>query len=168
VDVKRRHVDKSKRRKGSADSAPTADVDLSTFRLVDVSTPDMTRKIMGRLGYMRVSPTMARRQRVRSWLGRAGTFFVAAVAVAIAARVYEDSNTVRRTMDVTVPAAIGSDFQEHQHRIGNVIRTFRHLTAPPSYPAVEEQSAPAETELNAPGDADHDLVEPGLLAFRWV
>lgn len=182
-----RNVDKSKRRnrddvKSLFSAGANDHVDGSTFGRLDVSTsPDMTRRIMGRLGYMRVAPTVARRHRIRTWMNRCGVMMIACVALAMAWRVYEGSEAVRHESDLTIPAAISNDVQHHQQRLGNVIRTFRQMTSP----AVATPVAPVPTQLNPahphparphseseipanPQPLDSDIVEPSHSSFRWV
>ncbi|MCI0362865.1 MAG: hypothetical protein L0219_03225, partial [Phycisphaerales bacterium] len=60
-----------------------------------VGAPDLTRPIMARLGYMHVSPAVARRRRIGRWTGRAGTLLAAVMALAVGAEIYRHSPMAR-------------------------------------------------------------------------
>ena len=109
-DDKCRKVEKSKSRHVNRSSLNHHDVDLSTFRRVDfsASAPDLTRSIMGRLGYMKVSPAVARRRRIRQWGTRAGLALSAMIAIAIGLQVYENGPTIRKPVGPTIPSATNS------------------------------------------------------------
>ena len=77
------------------------------------SAPDLTRAIMGRLGYMRAAPRVVRRERLRRNLGR-GLFSLALIALlGVAVHLHEQSPLARRPAEVTLPAAIRNDLDRH-------------------------------------------------------
>lgn len=109
-------------------------------------TPDFSRSVMGRLGYMRVSASVARRRRLMKWANRAGMMCVAAVALFIGWRVLESSPQVRRPSDTTVPQAISRDMQQQQQRLGNMIQTIREISSPKFTPRLTSDFAPPRGE----------------------
>ena len=104
--------------------------------------PDLSRSIMGRLGYMRVSPAIARRRTMVRWANRAGLVCVLGVAAVIGWRVFESSPQVRRPADTTVPQAISHDVQTQQERLGTMIQTIREISSPRFAPRLASHSTP--------------------------
>ncbi|UCD75300.1 MAG: hypothetical protein JSV91_16135 [Phycisphaerales bacterium] len=129
--------------------------------------PDMTRSIMGRLGFMHASPRVARRYRIRRRINRA-LFTLAMVTVILAAvQVHQHSPQARRPVDQTLPAAIGSGLNHHQNGLSNVIRTIRNL-APPvqERPAAADQ--PDAVPASLPVELDEDVDRSAIAPVRWV
>jgi len=126
------------------------------------SARDLTKSIMGRLGYMRVSEKVARRHRIRRWLSRLGTAMVFACAVGIGFQFYSVSDQIRRPQGQTLPDALGHDLERHQNRLNNAIHTIRNLspripTAPLRAP-VKPQARPVQDDVNG----------VSALPTRWV
>jgi hypothetical protein len=131
--------------------------------LPPVEVPDMTRRIMGRLGYMHASSNAVRRARRQRWFNRIiGTCAMALLALGFFL-MHQHSNAVRTPAEVTLPAAIGNDLQQQQHRIEHVIRTFQQIA--PTVPATHVQ--PQEHE---PADEpiDQRIDESAVAPVRWV
>lgn len=110
------------------------------------STPDFSRAVMGRLGYMRVSHAAARRRSLVKWANRAGLVGVAAVALIIGWRVLESSPQVRRPADTTVPQAISRDVQQQTQRLGDMVETIREMSAPRFAPRLTSDFAPPRSD----------------------
>lgn len=106
------------------------------------AAPDLTRSIMGRLGYMRVSPEVARKRFLMKWGNRAGMIAVGCVALALGWRVFESSPQVRRPNETTLPQAISHDVQQQQERIGSMLQTIRQISSPKFTPRLGQQFAP--------------------------
>lgn len=126
------------------------------------AAPDLTRSIMGRLGYMKVSAKVARRHRIRRWLSRLGTAMVLAVAIGIGFQFYSVSEQIRRPEGPTVPDALGNDLQRNQDRLNNAIHTIRNLS--PQRPAAPLK-APAKPQSNPLKD---DVNSVSAMPTRWV
>ncbi len=141
---------------------PSVDFDFARLDFGPSHSPDLTRRIMGRLGYMPVSAKIAKRHRNRRWANRLGLLAAAALAFGVAFEVYEHGSDVRRANDLTIPRAIGTDFQNHQDRIGNVIHTIRNLV-PVSQPQ-HDQSTDSPQEEPADGNIDQSMYAP----WGWV
>ena len=126
-----------------------------------VAAPDMTRHIMNRLGYMQVPPKVARRHRVRRFSGRIGLVAAAALVMSVGALLHLNGPDARRPADITVPAAIGSDVQQHHQQIDSVIQTIRNLTpeAPP---------APQRQEYLPPAPVNDDVNRSSVGPMKWV
>jgi hypothetical protein len=155
------------------DQRPPARGTNETHRSVDrslladlskpVRAPDMTRPIMGRLGYMHVNGTVARRKRLQQWASRVGVLLAAALALGIGLRFYEHSSAMRRPAGLTIPDALGNDLQLQQHRIGNVIRTIRSLSPKPP------QDRPSRSAPEAgPPSLNDDVNDWSIAPVRWV
>lgn len=126
------------------------------------AAPDLTKSIMGRLGYMKVSSKVARRHRLRRWLNRLGTALVLACAIGIGFQFYSVSEQIRRPEGATVPDALGSDLQRHQDRLNNAIHTIRNLS--PRVP-----TAPLKAPARPKASPLHDDVNSlSSLPTRWV
>jgi hypothetical protein len=131
--------------------------------LLDASAvPDLTKSIMGRLGYMKVSPKIARRHRLRRWLNRLGTAVVLACAIGIGFQFYSVSEQIRRPAGPTIPDALGNDLQRQQQRLNNAIHTIRNLS--PGIP-----SSPLKAPRKAqPQPLQDDVNTVSALPIRWV
>ena len=138
-------------------------------------TPDFTRTIMGRLGYMRVSPTVARRHRIVQWANRAGMLMVVAMAFGLGWRVFESSPQVRRPVETTIPQAVSHDVQIQQQRVGSMIETIRSISLPRLNPPMAESPAamempgrfPVSTRLGIPADDDHQRDAAAARQPKW-
>jgi len=121
------------------------------------ASPDLTRPIMGRLGYMRAAPRVVRRRRIRRWVNRLTLAAVALLVVVVAGRVHESSPRARRAAGLTIPAAVGSDVNRHQQRIKGTIQLIREI-APP---------APTDTP-SSEDTLDEDVDRSAVGPFRWM
>lgn len=121
--------------------------------------PDLTRSIMGRLGYMQVSPAVARRRRLQRWLRRASLVCVAGVAGWLGVLTFLSSPESRQPADFTMPSAVNNDFQNQQHRMNSVIQLLRELP-----PVIEQNEADEADVLYLDEDVDRSAVAP----VRWV
>jgi hypothetical protein len=165
MNSKRQNILTSKSQ-NNARQRDVSDLDILTFGRFDVcSNPDFTRRVMGRLGYMRVSKSRARRDRIRRWANRAGLMLAVAVAIGFAYRSYESSNQVRRPASLTIPAAISNDVQQQQHRLENVIRSIRSVV--PIQPRLTPIDVPQQREPE-PQQIEGDFDQPQSSPFRWV
>jgi hypothetical protein len=120
-------------------------------------SPDLTRSIMGRLGYMKAAPGVARRRRIRRWTNRLTLCAAALLVAALASRVHELSPSARRAENLTIPGAIENDVSRHERNIRGTIRLIREL-APP---------APTKTSPSA-DVLDEDVDSSAMGPFRWM
>ena len=127
-------------------------------------TPDLSRSIMGRLGYMRVSPVIARRRAFMRWANRAGLVCVLGVAGVIGWRVFESSPQVRRPADTTVPQAISHDVQNQQERLGTMIQTIREISSPRFAPRLTSDFSPQNQNPHGRGAIPARPAPGALLA----
>jgi len=112
-------------------------------------TPDLTRPIMARLGYMRARPEVTRRRRLRRRATRS-TLLSAAVAIVAASTIaYHAGPHARRSLDQTIPAALGDGVRQHQQDWGRTLQMIRDLAPAPATPCDVECDDGAE--LNAVG-----------------
>ena len=127
-----------------------------------VAAPDLTRSIMGRLGYMRVPRRVALRRRLRRWSARAVTSVVALLALGVGVRVHQASDAIRRPQVPSIPSALGVEMQHQQERWGGMIRTIRELSTP--RPVEERMHETQPSGL----PAIQDDVNLTALPIRWV
>jgi hypothetical protein len=120
-------------------------------------SPDLTRPIMGRLGYMRAAPRVVRRRRIRRWTNRLTLCMAALVVIGLAARLHEASPHTRRADGVTIPGAIENDLSRHERNIRGTIQLIRELAPPPS-------TVPSPS----PDALDADVDSSGIGPFRWM
>jgi hypothetical protein len=128
--------------------------------------PDLTRSIMGRLGYMQVSARVAKRHRLRRWLGRLGTAMVFAFAIGIGFQFYSVSEQIRRPDGPTVPDALGNDLLRQQDRLNNAIHTIRNLS--PGMPAAPLKAPPKPPASPPARPLQDDVNTLSALPTRWV
>ena len=121
--------------------------------------PDLTRSIMGRLGYMQVSPTVARRRRLQRVLGRASLVSVALVVGWLGVMAFQTSPEARRPYEVTMPSAIHSDLQHQQHQFNSLIQLLRQL--PPPLEVHED-------EVGDMPEFEDDVNRSAVAPVRWV
>jgi hypothetical protein len=126
------------------------------------ASPDLTRLIMGRLGYMQVAPKVARRHRLRRWGSRMGLALVAAVAVGIGMRTFEGSDRFRRPAGPTIPAALQNDLQRQQDRLGGMIRVIRDFQ-----PRLDPKPL-SEPKDVPPRPLNEDVNRAASSKVRWV
>ena len=140
---------------------------LSRMLGPSVNAPDLTRSIMGRLGFMQASPQVIHRYRIRRRISR--TLFTLAMASVILAafHLHQNSPQARRPEGQTLPAAIGSGINHHQNGLSNVIRAIRNLTPP-----VEEQpdsvDLPDAAPNSGPTELNEDIDRSAIAPVRWV
>lgn len=137
-----------------------------------VAAPDMTRSIMGRLGYMRVPPQVAQRRRVRRLAARCAVVLLALGAIGVGVQVHNASPGTRGPAEVTIPAAITNDVQQHQHRMHNAWRVLQEMTptidhADWTVPAPETRPDGAAPE-QAPSMFDEDVDRSAIAPVRWI
>ncbi len=119
--------------------------DLADAFARPVGAPDLTRSIMGQLGYMRASRRAVRRARLRRWAARATTCLFGLAVLAVGLRAHDQSANARRPVGPTVPSALGTQVGEQQRSIIRTLETIREIA-----PAVPSPERPAEstTELD--------------------
>jgi len=144
-------------------------LDLECLKDVPAA-PDMTRRIMGRLGYMRASERAIARARQRRLLNRAAVALVVLLCGWIGLKFYEFGSWTRKPDAVTLPTAIGVDLARHEQRLDSAMQTIHRLTA-----HCERLPIPPEMEADSrrtAGDADAmpDLSMPagGVGAPMWL
>jgi hypothetical protein len=149
-----------------------ADIHQVLSRLSDAPrVPDLSRSIMGRLGYMQVTAETARRRRLSTWANRAAVLVVAGLAFAIGWRVFEASPHVRRPAGATVPEAIHRDMQMQQQHMRGAIRGIRTISTPRLDPgsaerAIERDNPPVHPIR--PQELQDDVNRSSIAPVRWV
>jgi len=161
--------DRSGDQRGSADSSRVDHSKTDDSLFDDLSrplpSPDLTRSIMGRLGYMKVSHVIARKRRMQRWAGRVSVTLVMFMSLGLALKLYENSPEIRRPTGPTLPAAIGNDLQRQQRRLGVTIDTIRNLSPRPPQSIVP---APVDSEMQDPPEINNDVDQSSIAAVRWV
>ena len=125
-------------------------------------SPDLTRAIMGRLGYMQAKPRAARRHRVQRGIRRAGLVAAAALAIGVGLRVFEHTPDARQPGEPVIPAALGQEIERQQQNFGAVIRSLRSVA--PAGPAIlieHVETEPDQLEIFQP-------VAPPTAPLRWA
>ncbi|MHC4947868.1 MAG: hypothetical protein ACYTG1_06360 [Planctomycetota bacterium] len=142
---------------------PRRDDDLLGALGANPRAPDLTRSIMGRLGYMPVGERVARRRLRHRLAGRASLLAAVLVAGGIGVWAFRHGPTARGPAGPTLPAALGNDLEQHQTNLDEVLRVIRDRSRDwlPSSP-VEAPAEPASPSIGE--DADRSAVAP----VRWV
>lgn len=131
-----------------------------------VKAPDMTRSVMGRLGYMKVSDKVARRHRISRWCSRAGLTLAALVAIGIGWQVHDASSRARRPLEGNIPAALGNDLQKHRVRFEDVIQTIRRAAPKGPIQMPVDMSPDEDEDKGSP--VNDDVQRLAVLPMRWV
>lgn len=127
--------------------------------------PDLSRSILGRLGYMRLDERAARRRRTLTWIQRTGACALAVLAFGLAWQVFQASDEVRRPVGRSLTEAVEIDVRMQQERLGGVIQTIRAISGPRLQP-IAPASRPG---TGAPsGDLPEDVNRSARAPVRWV
>lgn len=138
-----------------------------------VSAPDLTRKVMGRLGYMAVKPDVAQRHRRQRHFARSGIVIAGFLAVGIGIVMHNSSPDARRPLEMTLPAAVGQDLESSQQRMGEMFRSLRLLT-PSLDPPADTQPDSFHRPIESPSqDGGMELMDDAInrsaiAPMRWV
>ena len=139
------------------------DFELSEAFTKPTETPDVTRRVMGRLGYMRVVDSVLRKRRRQLWLWRGGCTLAMVMAAGVGWRVYQTSSAVRAPAEITVPGAIMHDAQQSRMQFQNLIQSIRQQSQPMQRPA-EDSVQPSQEESWPTDDVNRSAGAPG----QWV
>ena len=93
-----------------------------------VECPDLTRSIMGKLGYMKASPNVVRRARIRRHVKRGLLGVAAMIALGVGIFIHNHSPDARRQVGPSLTEAVNHDITLHQQRISNAFQTIRNFT----------------------------------------
>ncbi len=137
------------------------------------SAPDLTRKVMGRLGYMAVPPDVAQRHRRLRHFARSGIVLAGFLAVGIGIFMHNSSPEARRPLEMTLPAAVGQDLESSQQRMGEMFRSLRRLTPSLELPAESHPDSfrrPNESPSQDDGTElmDDAINRSAIAPMRWV
>jgi len=123
------------------------------------TAPDLTQRIMGRLGYMKASPRVVRRRITRRWCARALLCAAIVAFAGIGLRLQEYEVRVQRRGGPTIPAALGRDVDIHHRRVQRSIQTIRNLVPRLPESSVSDDPSP---------DIDEDIDRSAIGPFRWL
>ena len=114
------------------------------------SSPDLTHRIMGRLGYMHASPRVVRRRRVLRWCNRLAIVAITVGVIAVGVCIHESGPDARRPAGPTIPSAVIEDVNRHQQRL---IDFMQQIGPPPvqSEEDEEREMIDEETDRSAIG-----------------
>jgi hypothetical protein len=130
-----------------------------------IAAPDMTRTIMGKLGYMQASPAVVRRRKIRRVLDRAALLAVVIAVGSVGVMVFKSSPDARQPLESTMPAAVRHDVQHQQHRFNTVIQLLRDMPPRLEIEEVLETGLDVAEPLHLlDEDVDHSAVAP----VRWI
>ena len=114
--------------------------------------PDLTRSIMGQLGYMQIDPRVARRRALKRWLVRACGLVLVVGAGLVALQIRQAQEGIPQRADVTLPDAV----QEDMARRRSVFQRISTLIPAPATPAAqpEPQTLPPIIDRSGLGIVD--------------
>ncbi len=118
-----------------------------------VECPDLTRSIMGRLGYMKAHPNVVRRTRILRHVKRGLLGVVALVALGVGIFIHNHGPDARRQIGPSLSEAVYHDISRQQQRIGNVLESFRNFSTA-SF-TTEQKTLPNEMDV-IPNLSDED------------
>jgi hypothetical protein len=134
--------------------------DFEKLLIGDTAAPDMTRRIMGRLGFMRGSATAAARARRKSRLHRAAWVVTGALSGFIGWEMYQYSDMVRRPAAVTVSSAIDHDLAASGTKLNETVGQFSRLISLKSDLKGEEASSDNRGEAVGGSEGTHSDAQP--------
>lgn len=111
-------------------------------------SPDVTARVMSRLGYEPVSPRRARHWRWMVAARRGGFTALLLLAVVVGVRLHLHSDDARRPAEITVPDAVHSAVQQKREKFEGFLRTIRTLS-PRSAPVTEPPQPDATVDPQA-------------------
>ncbi len=124
-------------------------------------SPDFTRAIMGRLGYMRVSAAVAKRAQRRMMMRRGCLCLAFSGLMLSTVWMFQQSDLARRPQGLTLPDAVDHE----QQRFNRMIRTIRQISpVRDRSPNLKIRNPDPHTLPNIDNDIDHSAVAP----VRWV
>jgi hypothetical protein len=130
-----------------------------------IAAPDMTRAIMGRLGYMRVSELALRKRRRTRWLRRVATAACLSLALFAGLFMHRQTADSRHPMGPTIPAALRDSFQSSGEQLDRAFESIRLLDFLPQQGGLlERDAAPRIEERTIRPELQRDNQPP----FRWV
>jgi hypothetical protein len=134
-----------------------------------IAAPDMTRSIMGRMGYVSARGQVAARRRRRRLLGRTAMTLTVAMALVAGLQAHRHGGQVRRPIGPTIPAALGHDLQQHHERVNRAIRTIRDRSMRITVPLAHEAASPAPApRWPGPGSFDEDVDRSAVGPVQWI
>ncbi len=93
------------------------------------SSPDLTRRIMGRLGYMQ-----SHRRSLSRWSQRGVFLLLAAATLAIGMHVFRNSDASRSPNGPTIPTALIEDVARQRQRLEHLHDSIRSIANPNANP----------------------------------
>lgn len=120
-----------------------------------MSGPDLTDRIMTRLGYRRLDAAAARRRAVRRWMGRLVMACVLVAGAAFAWQTHQSSDRARRPSGPTLEQAVESSAKEREETLRAWVRTVRMVRD--RIGVQESDMEPAASDPPADGNA---LIAP--------
>lgn len=142
---------------------PTLPAMADDFLQRTVHPPDLTRSIMGRLGYMQVSSVVARRARRRLWFNRT-CFCLGMIGLMLCTMwIFQQTDLSRQPREMTLPDALEHDYQFQQQRLNQMIRSIRIISPGSNQPTQMKNQTP-RPPATIEDDIDHSAVAP----VRWV
>lgn len=150
--------------------ARAEDALLSSNDLDDegAAVPDLTNKVMGRLGYMQAAPAVAARRRRQRWINRGLLSCVVCLFGAGVVLVMPRVPGARGPEATTMPAAVGQSIgQRHEH----ADRTFELIRGLIDAPAEQAPDVSAEGVIVEPPPSDEiapDVDRSAIAEVRWL
>jgi len=126
-----------------------------------IEAPDMTRAIMGRLGYMRVTEETIKQRRRVKWMRRFATAACLGLVVFAGLLVHRHSADSRNPMGPTIPAALHESLEYGGQQLDRAIESIRMFDFMPQ--REERSSQPDVIRQHRP-----ELQRGNQPPFRWV
>lgn len=96
-----------------------------------IEAPDMTRAIMGRLGYMRLPEATIRKRNRMKWVRRVATAACLGLVLCVGLLMHAQSADSRLPAGPTIPAALHESIKYGGERIDRALDTIRQLELGP-------------------------------------
>ncbi|MCZ6834681.1 MAG: hypothetical protein O7G85_02810 [Planctomycetota bacterium] len=132
--------------------------------------PDLTKSIMGQLGYMQATVNANRKAFYQRWMHRAILGTAAMVALGVGIKLFNMSPEARRPAEITIHEALVNDIQNHSEGLSQLLPTFRTIPTTPESPESQESEVkPEDSEaVEAFETNDAELPYEAKAPFRWI
>jgi len=125
---------------------------LSSLR-DDRKSPDLTRRIMGRLGYMRAAPDAAKRERRRRVIRRASWMTALLIVAAACVQIQMHRSALHGERPVPLSEAVSHDLAAQRVQVHRLFDSLRRVAPGPAAREIAEDAISPELNASARGPA---------------
>jgi len=133
-----------------------------------IDAPDMTKAIMGRLGYMRLSESAVRQRARMKWVRRLATAACLGLVLGVGLLMHMQSADSRLPVGPTIPAAMHESIRQSGEQFDRAIDTIRKLDVLPGGGGAKPDLDSVPVAPDMPRLHRPELQRENQPPFRWV